>query len=64
MLHVACLRSECGTQTPTLDVVNRLATALRVTLAELFGPFDRRFRSRSRRPRSDQDARVSKTRLR
>jgi transcriptional regulator with XRE-family HTH domain len=53
-LHVTYLSDlERGMQTPTLDVVNRLATALRVTLAELFGPFDRRFRSRSRKSRAD-----------
>jgi hypothetical protein len=34
--------------------VNRLATALRVTLAELFAPMDRRFRSRARRTRRDK----------
>jgi transcriptional regulator with XRE-family HTH domain len=62
-LHVTYLSDlERGMQTPTLDVVNRLATALRVTLAELFDPFNRRFRSRSRKGRSDQDARVSKAR--
>jgi hypothetical protein len=37
-------------------LVNRLATALRVTLAELFGPFDRRFRSRARKARNDLPA--------
>jgi transcriptional regulator with XRE-family HTH domain len=44
---------ERGRQTPTLDVINRLATALKVTLAELFAPLNRRFRSRARRTRSD-----------
>jgi transcriptional regulator with XRE-family HTH domain len=53
-LHVTYLSDlERGKQTPTLDVVNRLATALKVTLAELFAPLDRRFRSRARRERSD-----------
>jgi transcriptional regulator with XRE-family HTH domain len=51
-LHATYLSDlERGTQTPTLDVVNRLATALRVTLAELFVPLDRRFRSRQRKER-------------
>jgi transcriptional regulator with XRE-family HTH domain len=45
---------ERGMQTPTLDVVNRLAVALKVTLAELFQPLGRRFRTRSRSRRRDQ----------
>jgi transcriptional regulator with XRE-family HTH domain len=44
---------ERGRQTPTLDVVNRLACALGVTLAEFFGPFDTPFRVRVRKQRSD-----------
>ena len=44
---------ERGQQTPTLDVVNRLARALGVTLAEFFGPLDEPFRLRSRKQRSD-----------
>ena len=44
---------ERGEQTPTLDVVNRLARALRVSLAEFFAPFDRGFRARRRRARID-----------
>ncbi len=44
---------ERGRQTPTVDVVNRLARALGVTLAEFFAPFDGPFRVRSRKPRSD-----------
>ena len=44
---------ERGRQTPTLDVINRLARALGVTLAEFFAPFDESFRVRSRKPRSD-----------
>ncbi len=44
---------ERGRQTPTVDVVNRLARALRVTLAEFFAPFDESFRVRSRKQRSD-----------
>ena len=53
-LHVTYLSDlERGMQTPTLDVVNRLATALRVTLADLFHPLDKRFRNRSRKPRGN-----------
>ncbi len=44
---------ERGQQTPTLDVVNRLARAFGVTLAEFFRPLDEPFRRRSRKPRSD-----------
>ncbi len=44
---------ERGRQTPTVDVVNRLARALGVTLAEFFAPFSESFRVRSRKPRSD-----------
>ena len=57
-LHATYLSDlERGLQTPTLDVVNRLATALKVTLAELFAPMGRRFRSRARRMRSDSPRR-------
>jgi transcriptional regulator with XRE-family HTH domain len=57
-LHVTYLSDlERGQQTPTLDVVNRLATALRVTLAEMFSSLDRRFRQRARRPRSTRPSR-------
>ena len=45
---------ERGQQAPTLDVVNRLARALDVTLASLFSPFDQHFRMRFRKPRQDQ----------
>ena len=44
---------ERGRQTPTLDLVNRLARGLGVTLAELFAPFDEPYRARSRKPRRD-----------
>ena len=44
---------ERGQQTPTLDVVNRLARALGVTLAGFFAPLDEPFRLRSRKRRSD-----------
>ena len=45
---------ERGEQTPTLDVVNRLARALGVTLAEFFAPFDQQYRLRFRKRRRDQ----------
>ncbi len=44
---------ERGRQTPTVDVVNRLARALGVTLAAFFAPLDESFRVRSRKQRSD-----------
>ncbi len=44
---------ERGRQTPTVDVVNRLARALKVTLAEFFAPLDEPFRLRFRKQRSD-----------
>ena len=46
---------ERGQQTPTVDVVNRLARALSVTLAEFFAPFDESFRLRYRKRRSDAE---------
>jgi transcriptional regulator with XRE-family HTH domain len=53
-LHATYLSDlERGTQTPTLDVVNRLALALRVTLPELFAPLNRRYRTQSRKQRVD-----------
>ena len=54
-LHWTYLSSdlERGQQTPTVDVVNRLARALGVTLAEFFRPLDEPFRRRSRKPRVD-----------
>lgn len=45
---------ERGRQTPTLDVVNRLARAFGVTIAEFFAPFDQRYRLRFRKRRRDQ----------
>lgn len=45
---------ERGQQTPTVDLVNRLARALGVTLAEFFSPLDERYRLRFRKQRSDQ----------
>ncbi len=52
-LHVTYLSDlERGQQTPTLDVVNRLAAALRVSLAEVFAPLDRKYRLRERRSRT------------
>jgi transcriptional regulator with XRE-family HTH domain len=48
-LHTAYLSHlEHGHQAPTLDVINRLARALNVTVAELFRPLDRPFRRRVR----------------
>jgi XRE family transcriptional regulator, regulator of sulfur utilization len=44
---------ERGRQTPTLDMVNRLARALGVTLAEFFSPLDQPYRLRFRKPRRD-----------
>jgi transcriptional regulator with XRE-family HTH domain len=44
---------ERGRQTPTLDLLNRLARALDLTLAEFFEPFDQPYRVRFRRPRRD-----------
>ena len=41
-------RLEHGQQTPTLDVVNRLARALNVTVSALFQPLDRPYRRRLR----------------
>jgi transcriptional regulator with XRE-family HTH domain len=44
---------ERGRQTPTMDVVNRLARACGVTLAEFFASFEQQYRVRTRRQRSD-----------
>ena len=44
---------ERGQQTPTMDVVNRLARACDVTLAEFFAPLERPYRRRSRKSRDD-----------
>lgn len=44
---------ERGRQSPTLDVVNRVAKGLRVTMANLFAPFDEPYRARARKRRSD-----------
>jgi transcriptional regulator with XRE-family HTH domain len=44
---------ERGRQTPTLDMVNRLARALGVTLSDFFAPLDQRYRLRFRKPRRD-----------
>ena len=49
-------------QTPTLDVVNRLARGLDITLADFFAPFNTHYRARSRSPRSDHDRHRSTTR--
>ena len=50
---------ERARQTPTLDVINRIARGLDVTLAEFFSPFQKKFRARSRAQRSD----IAKRRL-
>jgi transcriptional regulator with XRE-family HTH domain len=44
---------ERGRQTPTLDMVNRLARAFGVTLAELFSPLNQPYRLRFRKARRD-----------
>ena len=44
---------ERGRQSPTLDVVNRLARALKVTMADLFGPLNDGYRVQLRKRRSD-----------
>jgi transcriptional regulator with XRE-family HTH domain len=44
---------ERGRQTPTLDVVNRLARALGVTLAKFVAPLDQPYRIRHRKVRRD-----------
>ena len=44
---------ERGRQTPTVDVVNRVARALGVTLAEFFSPFNQPYRVRFRKRRRD-----------
>ena len=47
---------ERGRQSPTLDIVNRLARALQVTIAELFASLDEPFRAQYRKRRSDAQA--------
>ena len=44
---------ERARQSPTLDVVNRLARALKVTIADLFAPLNEPYRARYRKRRSD-----------
>jgi transcriptional regulator with XRE-family HTH domain len=44
---------ERGQQTPTLDMLNRVARGLGVTLAEFCSSFDQPYRLRSRKPRRD-----------
>ena len=46
---------ERGRQSPTLDVVNRIAKGLKVTIAELFAPLNEPYRARSRKRRGDAD---------
>ena len=51
-LHATYLSDlERGQQTPTLDLLNRLARALGVTLAEFFAPLDQPYRVRFRKAR-------------
>jgi transcriptional regulator with XRE-family HTH domain len=44
---------ERGRQTPTLDLLNRLARALGVTMAEFFSPLNKPYRLRFRKRRRD-----------
>ena len=44
---------ERGRQSPTLDVVNRLARALRITVAEMFGAMNEPYRAQFRKRRND-----------
>jgi transcriptional regulator with XRE-family HTH domain len=46
---------ERGKQTPTLDLLNRIARALGVTLSEFFAPLNRPYRVRFRKRREDAD---------
>ena len=48
---------ERGMQSPTIDVINRLARGLGVSLAEFFSPFDQSYRLRSRKVRQDSKRR-------
>jgi transcriptional regulator with XRE-family HTH domain len=53
-LHASYLSDlERGRQTPTLDLLNRLARALGVTLAEFFSPLNQTYRVRFRKRRRD-----------
>jgi len=49
---------ERGRQTPTLDLVNRLARALGLTLADLFAPFETRYTARRRKARAAPSTRT------
>ena len=46
---------ERGRQSPTLDVVNRLARALRITMSEMFEPLTETHRLQFRKRRSDTE---------
>ena len=48
---------ERGRQTPSLDLLNRVARGLGVTLAEFFAPLDEPYRLRFRKARRDLHAR-------
>ena len=50
---------ERGRQTPTLDMLNRVARGLDVTLADFFSPLDEPYRARFRRPRRDVHRRTT-----
>ena len=60
-LHATYLSDlERGQQTPTLDVVNRLARGLGVTLAEFFATLDQPYRVRFRKRRRDSHRRTDR----
>jgi transcriptional regulator with XRE-family HTH domain len=44
---------ERGRQSATLDIVNRLARALEISIADLFAPLDEPYRARYRKRRID-----------
>jgi transcriptional regulator with XRE-family HTH domain len=44
---------ERGRQTPTLDMLNRVARGLNVTLADFFSPLNQPYRARFRKRRHD-----------
>jgi len=46
---------ERGQQAATLDVVNRIARGLRVTISALFATFDEPYRARARKRRQDAE---------
>jgi transcriptional regulator with XRE-family HTH domain len=50
---------ERGRQTPTLDMLNRVARGLGVTLAEFFSPLDEPYRARFRKRRREARRRTT-----